>query len=42
MICDTCIYKEECKVNMKAYGVHFVRIDDCTAYESEAENEQED
>ena len=39
--CDTCIYKEECKANMKAYGVPFVRIDECREYESEVTNEQD-
>ena len=32
MICDTCKNKEECQANMKAYGVPFVRVDECKEY----------
>ena len=33
MICDTCKHKDLCKENMNAYGVPFVRIDECKEYE---------
>ena len=39
MICNTCKHKDLCKENTKAYGVPFVRIDECKEYEKEgAEN----
>ena len=34
MICKDCIHKDECKANMKAYGVPFVRIDECKEYKT--------
>lgn len=39
MICNTCKHKDECKENMKSYGVVFVRIDECKEYEKEGAEE---
>ena len=33
MICNTCKYKDDCKENMKSYGVEFVKISKCNEYE---------
>ena len=39
MICNTCKYKDECKENMKSYGVEFVRISECKEYEKKGGTE---